>query len=75
MGKAVVRLTPNCWLAPWRGDPGRTMVRESAKVYESPWAAFYALVRAKTFRPFPQAVIEDYQPAEPETGSQKGTEE
>ena len=24
----IVELQPDCWLAPWRGDPGRTLVRE-----------------------------------------------
>lgn len=25
----------DCWIAPWEGDPGRTLVRESAKEFKS----------------------------------------
>lgn len=24
-----------CWIAPWEGDPGRTLVRESAKEFQT----------------------------------------
>lgn len=24
-----------CWIAPWDGDPGRTLVRESARQFDS----------------------------------------
>jgi len=25
----------DCWIAPWDGDPGRTLIRESAKEFKS----------------------------------------
>lgn len=25
----------DCWIAPWDGDPGRTLVRDSAKEFKS----------------------------------------
>lgn len=24
-----------CWIAPWTGDPGRTLIRESAKLFDT----------------------------------------
>lgn len=48
----IVELDKGCWLAPWGGDPGRTLVRESAKKYRSEHAANCAMLRAKrVFRP------------------------
>lgn len=35
-----------CWLAPWNGDPGRTVVRKNAKQYKTESAANAALARA-----------------------------
>ena len=43
----IVRLQPGCWLAPWSGDPGRTLVLASARVYRSEAAAKGALTRAR----------------------------
>ena len=43
----IVELEEGCWFAPWSGDPGRTLVRESAKQYRSEHAAHCALIRAK----------------------------
>lgn len=25
----------DCWIAPWEGDPGRTLVRDSAREFKS----------------------------------------
>lgn len=25
----------NCWIAPWNGDPGRTLVRDSARLFDT----------------------------------------
>jgi len=55
----IVELERDCWLAPWKGDPGRTLVRDSAKKYKSEHAAKCALLRAK--RVFPNR---DYSRAE-----------
>lgn len=24
-----------CWIAPWTGDPGRTLIKESAKLFDT----------------------------------------
>jgi hypothetical protein len=37
------------WLAPWSGDPGRTYIRQHAKVYMSEHAARCAIGRAKIY--------------------------
>ena len=44
----VVEIQPGCWLAPWRGNPGRTLVKASAKVYPSRDAAKSALKRCES---------------------------
>ena len=31
----VVELQPGCWIAPWKGDPGRTEVLSSAKLFST----------------------------------------
>lgn len=41
----LVEIQPGCWLAPWRGDPGRTLVFTSAKRFKSARAARAALAR------------------------------
>jgi 2-C-methyl-D-erythritol 4-phosphate cytidylyltransferase len=46
---AIVELEEGCLLAPWRGDPGRTLVRESAKRFKSVRAARAALARHRSF--------------------------
>lgn len=52
MPEFIVEITPGCWLAKWQGDPGRTLLKESAKRYKSEFAAHCALLRAK--RVFPR---------------------
>jgi hypothetical protein len=56
----VVEIETECWLAPWQGDPGRTLRLENAKRYKSQHAAECALRRARKFRPLVYAKI--YQP-------------
>jgi|GEM_PF-2079545 len=57
----IVELYDGCWFAPWDGDPGRTLVRESAEQFKSKAAAKRALDSAKnaygSFRDFSQAKI------------------
>jgi hypothetical protein len=55
-----VQLEADVWLAPWTGDPGRTLVRQTAKRFASITGAKQALVKARHFRPFPHARIEEY---------------
>ncbi len=57
-GGYVVRLEDDVWVAPWGSDPGRTLVRANAKVFRSIKSAAGALVAARKFRPFAEAVIE-----------------
>lgn len=56
--KYIVCIEPRVWLAKWAGDPGRTLVKESAHCYKDISAATYALARARRFRDFPDAQIE-----------------
>lgn len=62
----VVELCPGCWLAPWSGDPGRTLVVEEAKQYKSERGAKIALGHARRFRSLDKArvylVTPDMQP-------------
>ena len=53
----IVELEAGVWLAPWRSDPGRTLVLNSAKLFHSVPAARRALTKARTYRPFPDAEI------------------
>jgi hypothetical protein len=53
----VVELHPGVWLAPWKGDPGRTLVLESARRFSSRHGAATALGIAKRHRPLPFAQI------------------
>jgi len=54
----IVQLEPGVYLAPWSGDPGRTLSRLTAKQYKNIAAATYALARARRFRDFVNATIE-----------------
>lgn len=54
--KYIIELESGVWLAGWSGDPGRTLVKESAKMYTRDGAAI-ALGKARKFRPFKNAVI------------------
>lgn len=52
MNEWIVELEPGVWLAPWSGDPGRTLVEATAKRYKERRNAVYALTRARRYRPF-----------------------
>jgi hypothetical protein len=45
------------FLAPWKGDPGRTCIERTAKRYPSTSSATYALAAARRYRDFPDAAI------------------
>jgi hypothetical protein len=53
----IVELEKKCWIAPWDGDPGRTIVKENARKFPNKIEADFALVCARTYRPFNDAVI------------------
>ena len=46
----IVELEKGVWLAPWEGDPGRTLVKESAKKFNTYWQGVKALSDAKDIR-------------------------
>jgi hypothetical protein len=53
----IVELEPGVWIAPWTGDPGRTLVEKNARKYSRRQDAKGALTQARKFRPFPHARI------------------
>lgn len=53
----IVQLEEGVWLAPWSGDPGRTLVQESAKRYGTKRGASLALREARKCRPFANARV------------------
>ena len=55
----IVCLEPGVWVAPWSGDPGRTLVQQNAQRFKRRSTAQQALNRARKYRPFPFAVIEE----------------
>jgi hypothetical protein len=53
----IVRLEKCCWLADWDGDPGRTVVKENARVFPTYETADMAIREAREYRPFKNAVV------------------
>ncbi len=53
----IVELERETWIAPWFGDPGRTVVMRNARKFDSKRSAELALRKARGFRPFPYAKI------------------
>jgi len=53
----VVELEEGVWLAPWRGDPGRTLVKKEARLFGSRHGARVALGFARRYRTFAKAKI------------------
>ena len=54
-----VQLEPGVWIANGRGDPPRTLIEENAREFNSKEEAFFALARAREFRPFENAEIQE----------------
>lgn len=54
-----VELEEGVWLADGQGDPPRTLVKSNAKEFNSLETALAALKRARKFRPFKNAEIQD----------------
>ena len=57
----IVQLEPGVWLAPWRGDPGRTLVQSSALTFPTRAGAALAIQCARDFRPLLTAKIVEVQ--------------
>lgn len=53
----VVELEKGVWIAPWIGDPGRTLKIENAKQYKQLNHAIYGLKMARKYRPFLKAKV------------------
>jgi len=53
----IVELEPGVWLAPWEGDPGRTLVMKNARKFSSYVQAFSAVVEAKGWRKFDKFMV------------------
>ena len=53
----IVELENGVWLAPWRGDPGRTLVRDTARRFRTKAAAHRAIAAAALFRGFDNASV------------------
>lgn len=58
MMRYTVQLEPGVWIAPWDGDPGRTLLHVNAKRFRSRLSAMRALRIAKQHRPFAAARVE-----------------
>ena len=58
----IVELEKDVWIAPWKSDPGRTLVKENAEVFDSLIAAGAALAKARKYHPFENAEINDLAP-------------
>ena len=53
----IVELEPNVWLSDGEGDPPRTLVYKNATKFRTRQQAAIDLIRAKSYRPFPNAEI------------------
>jgi hypothetical protein len=53
----IVELEDGVYLAAWNGDPGRTLVKSSAKRFKAYAQAQFALLGARNYRPFERAKI------------------
>ena len=61
-GGWIVELEPGVWIAPWPGDPGRTLLRGNAKQFRRESDARRSLAQARKYSPFVAAeVYEDIQ--------------
>jgi hypothetical protein len=55
--EVIVELEPGVYLAPWGGDPGRTIDTKTAKRFKTTNAANRGLRNARLYRPFCGAKI------------------
>lgn len=59
MKKFVVKLEKGAWIAPWKSDPGRTLVLDNAKLFDTMSDATIGLGKARKHRPYLNAEIEE----------------
>lgn len=55
----IVQLEVGCWVAPWGGEPGRTVNIENAERFKSRKAAECALADAREYRVFAGAFVDE----------------
>ena len=55
----IVQLEFECWLAPWRGDPGWTLNIKYAQRFSSRKLAEAALAKAREHENFPEAFVDE----------------
>ena len=55
--KYIVELEENVWIADWDGDPGRTIVKNNAKVFDNKKEAEESIKMARYFGEFKFAKI------------------
>jgi hypothetical protein len=55
----IVEIEKGVWLAPWKGDPGRTTTKENAKKYITKAGAVTAISVARLYRPFIDAKVKE----------------
>ena len=53
----IIELEEGVWIAPWNGDPGRTLVQNNAQRFRSERGARQALRYARQHRSFANAVV------------------
>ena len=53
-----VELEDGVWLAPWDGDPGRTLNRDFADLFYTVKDAEAAIDKAREYRPFKMARLQ-----------------
>lgn len=57
--KYIVELEQGVWIAKWDGDPGRTVVKDYAKVFTDKKKAKIALEKCREYRLFTDAIIKE----------------
>jgi hypothetical protein len=53
----IVKLEEGVWIAPWNGDPGRTVIEYHAKKFLFSEEAERYIAKARRYRAFPDAEI------------------
>ena len=57
MSEYIVEIEPKVYLAPWAGDPGRTLSKPNARRFKTVRSATFGLYEARRYGDFPKAVI------------------
>jgi hypothetical protein len=54
----IVELETGVYIAHWDGDPGRTLVKTSARRFRNKSSAWKAVEQAQEYRDFPNASVQ-----------------